>query len=274
MWKDKQVKAFEKKVKGEKTLAKIIAVANQKGGVGKTTTAVNLATAVADLGKRVLLVDLDPQGNATSGLGIEKSALKSSLYEVLLEGFSPRGAILPTDVERLSALPTTVDLAGAEVQLVGMENREYLLKEALGKIDSKFDYIFIDSPPSLGLLTLNGLTAANTVLIPLQCEFYALEGIGQLMNTIALIQKTFNPRLGLEGVLMTMFDGRTNLSNQVVAEAREHFGVKVYDTIIPRTVRLSEAPSFGAPISRYDKNCKGAEVYAQLAEEVVAKNEN
>lgn len=254
-------------------MAKVIAVANQKGGVGKTTTTVNLSTALADLGKRVLLVDLDPQGNSTSGLGIEKSALKSSLYEVLLEDFSTRGAILPTDIERLNILPATVDLAGAEVQLVKMKKREYLLKEALKKVQAKYDYILIDCPPSLGLLTINGLTAADSVLIPLQCEFYAMEGVGQLMSTIALIQKTFNPHLALEGVLMTMFDGRTNLSNQVVAEAREHFGTKVYDTIIPRTVRLSEAPSFGAPISRYDKNSKGTEVYAQLAEEVLAKNE-
>lgn len=254
-------------------MAKVIAVANQKGGVGKTTTTVNLSTALADLGKRVLLVDLDPQGNSTSGLGIEKSALKNSLYEVLLEDFSTRGAILPTDIERLNILPATVDLAGAEVQLVKMKKREYLLKDALKKVQAKYDYILIDCPPSLGLLTVNGLTAADSILVPLQCEFYAMEGIGQLMSTIALIQKTFNPHLALEGILMTMFDGRTNLSNQVVAEAREHFGTKVYDTIIPRTVRLSEAPSFGAPISRYDKNSKGTEVYAQLAEEVLAKNE-
>lgn len=254
-------------------MAKVIAVANQKGGVGKTTTTVNLSTALADLGKRVLLVDLDPQGNSTSGLGIEKSALKNSLYEVLLEDFSTRGAILPTDIERLNILPATVDLAGAEVQLVKMKKREYLLKDALKKVQAKYDYILIDCPPSLGLLTVNGLTAADSILVPLQCEFYAMEGIGQLMSTIALIQKAFNPHLALEGILMTMFDGRTNLSNQVVAEAREHFGTKVYDTIIPRTVRLSEAPSFGAPISRYDKNSKGTEVYAQLAEEVLAKNE-
>lgn len=254
-------------------MAKVIAVANQKGGVGKTTTTVNLSTALADLGKRVLLVDLDPQGNSTSGLGIEKSALKSSLYEVLLEDFSTRGAILPTDIERLNILPATVDLAGAEVQLVKMKKREYLLKEALKKVQAKYDFILIDCPPSLGLLTVNGLTAADSVLVPLQCEFYAMEGIGQLMSTIALIQNTFNPHLALEGVLMTMFDGRTNLSNQVVTEAREHFGTRVYETIIPRTVRLSEAPSFGAPISRYDRNSKGTEVYAQLAEEVLAKNE-
>lgn len=254
-------------------MAKVIAVANQKGGVGKTTTTVNLSTALADLGKRVLLVDLDPQGNSTSGLGIEKSALAGSLYEVLLEGFAPRGAILPTDVERLHILPATVDLAGAEVQLVPLENREFLLKEALKKVQGRYDFIFIDCPPSLGLLTLNGLSAANSVLIPLQCEFYAMEGIGQLMSTIGLIQKTFNPHIALEGILMTMFDGRTNLANQVVAEAREHFGTKVYETIIPRTVRLSEAPSFGAPISRYDKNSKGTEVYEALAKEVLAKNE-
>lgn len=255
-------------------MVKIIAVANQKGGVGKTTTAVNLSAAIADLGKRVLLVDLDPQGNSSSGLGIEKSALRYSLYEVLLENMSARGAILQTDIERLSILPATVDLAGAEVQLVGVENREYVLKGALDKVAGKFDYIFIDSPPSLGLLTLNGLCAAHSVLIPLQSEFYALEGIGQLMSTVGLVQQAFNPSLALEGVLMTMYDQRTNLSNQVVADAREHFGTKVYETVIPRIVRLSEAPSFGAPISRYDRNSRGTLVYESLAKEVLKKNES
>ena len=254
-------------------MVKIIAIANQKGGVGKTTTSVNLSAALADLGKRVLIVDLDPQGNSSSGLGIEKSALRSSLYEVLLEGMSARGAILPTDVERLSILPATVDLAGAEIQMVDVENREFLLKNALEKVSVRFDYIIIDCPPSLGLLAINGLVAADSVLIPLQCEFYAMEGIGQLMNTIALIQQAFNPKLALEGVLMTMFDGRTNLANQVVAEARQHFGTKVYETVIPRTVRLSEAPSYGVPISRYDKNSKGAEVYDQFAKEVLSQHE-
>ena len=254
-------------------MVKVIAIANQKGGVGKTTTSVNLSAALADLGKRVLIVDLDPQGNSSSGLGIEKSALRSSLYEVLLEGMSARGASLPTDVERLSILPATVDLAGAEIQMVDVENREFLLKNALEKVSVRFDYIIIDCPPSLGLLAINGLVAADSVLIPLQCEFYAMEGIGQLMNTIALIQQAFNPKLALEGVLMTMFDGRTNLANQVVAEARQHFGTKVYETVIPRTVRLSEAPSYGVPISRYDKNSKGAEVYDQFAKEVLSQHE-
>ena len=191
-------------------MGKIIAIANQKGGVGKTTTSVNLSTSLADLGKRVLLVDLDPQGNSTSGLGINKGALKRSLYDVLVEDAAPRGAILQTDVERLDIMPSTVDLAGAEIRLVGMKKREYQLKSVLEKLKSKYDYILIDCPPSLGLLTINGLAAANSVLIPLQCEFYALEGLGQLMNTIGMIQKSFNPRLNLEGILMTMFDGRTN----------------------------------------------------------------
>ncbi len=254
-------------------MGKIIAIANQKGGVGKTTTSVNLSTSLADLGKRVLLVDLDPQGNSTSGLGINKGALKRSLYDVLVEDAAPRGAILQTDVERLDIMPSTVDLAGAEIRLVGIKKREYQLKSVLEKLKSKYDYILIDCPPSLGLLTINGLAAANSVLIPLQCEFYALEGLGQLMNTIGMIQKSFNPRLNLEGILMTMFDGRTNLANQVVEQAKEHFGTKVYQTVIPRTVRLSEAPSHGVPISRYDKNSKGAEVYMDLAKEVLTQHE-
>ena len=254
-------------------MGKIIAIANQKGGVGKTTTSVNLSTSLAVLGKRVLLVDLDPQGNSTSGLGINKGALKRSLYDVLVEDAAPRGAILQTDVERLDIMPSTVDLAGAEIRLVGIKKREYQLKSVLEKLKSKYDYILIDCPPSLGLLTINGLAAANSVLIPLQCEFYALEGLGQLMNTIGMIQKSFNPRLNLEGILMTMFDGRTNLANQVVEQAKEHFGTKVYQTVIPRTVRLSEAPSHGVPISRYDKNSKGAEVYMDLAKEVLTQHE-
>lgn len=254
-------------------MGKIIAIANQKGGVGKTTTSVNLSTSLADLGQRVLLVDLDPQGNSTSGLGINKGALKRSLYDVLIEDFAPRGAVLQTDVERLDILPSTVDLAGAEIRLVGMKKREYQLKSILEKLKSKYDYILIDCPPSLGLLTINGLAAASSVLIPLQCEFYALEGLGQLMNTIGMIQKSFNPRLNLEGILMTMFDGRTNLANQVVDQAKEHFGTKVYQTVIPRTVRLSEAPSHGVPISRYDKSSKGAEVYMDLAKEVLRQHE-
>ena len=254
-------------------MGKIIAIANQKGGVGKTTTSVNLSTSLAVLGKRVLLVDLDPQGNSTCGLGINKGALKRSLYDVLVEDAAPRGAILQTDVERLDIMPSTVDLAGAEIRLVGIKKREYQLKSVLEKLKSKYDYILIDCPPSLGLLTINGLAAANSVLIPLQCEFYALEGLGQLMNTIGMIQKSFNPRLNLEGILMTMFDGRTNLANQVVEQAKEHFGTKVYQTVIPRTVRLSEAPSHGVPISRYDKNSKGAEVYMDLAKEVLTQHE-
>nr|WP_285718117.1 AAA family ATPase [Pelosinus sp. IPA-1] len=250
-------------------MVKVIAIANQKGGVGKTTTSVNLSACLADLGKKVLLVDLDPQGNSTSGFGFDKTKIKQSIYDVLVNDTPIEGVILQTKIENLKLLPATIQLAGAEIELVSIMSRETKLKRVLDKIKYNYDYIIIDCPPSLGLLTINSLTAANSVLVPIQCEFYALEGLSQLMNTITLVQKNLNPALSLEGVVLTMFDARTNLSIQVVDEVKSHFRHKVYQTIIPRNVRLSEAPSHGQPITRYDPKSKGAEVYTDLAKEVI-----
>lgn len=248
---------------------KVIAIANQKGGVGKTTTSVNLSACLADLGKKVLLVDLDPQGNSTSGFGFDKTKMKQSVYDVLVNDVPIEGVILQTKIENLMLLPATIQLAGAEIELVSIMSRETKLKRVLDKVKYSYDYVIIDCPPSLGLLTINSLTAANSVLVPIQCEFYALEGLSQLMNTITLVQKNLNPALSLEGVVLTMFDARTNLSIQVVDEVKNHFRHKVYQTIIPRNVRLSEAPSHGQPITRYDPKSKGAEVYTDLAKEVI-----
>lgn len=250
-------------------MVKVIAIANQKGGVGKTTTAVNLSACIADLGKKVLLVDLDPQGNSTSGLGFNKAQIKQCAYDALVNELAADSVLLPTKVPNLMLMPATIQLAGAEIELVSVISRENRLKRALDKIKYNFDYVLIDCPPSLGLLTINGLTAANSVLIPIQCEFYALEGLTQLMNTIALVQKNLNPPLTLEGVVLTMFDARTNLSIQVVDEVKNHLRHKVYQTIIPRNVRLSEAPSHGLPIMLYDPKSKGSEVYFDLAKEVI-----
>ena len=250
-------------------MVKVIAIANQKGGVGKTTTAVNLSACIADLGKKVLLVDLDPQGNSTSGLGFNKAQIKHCAYDSLVNELAADSVLLPTKVPNLMLMPATIQLAGAEIELVSVISRENRLKRALDKIKYNFDYVLIDCPPSLGLLTINGLTAANSVLIPIQCEFYALEGLTQLMNTIALVQKNLNPPLTLEGVVLTMFDARTNLSIQVVDEVKNHLRHKVYQTIIPRNVRLSEAPSHGLPIMLYDPKSKGSEVYFDLAKEVI-----
>lgn len=250
-------------------LVKVIAIANQKGGVGKTTTSVNLSACLADLGKKVLLLDLDPQGNSTSGFGFDKTKIKQSIYDVLVNDTPIEGVILQTKIENLMLLPATIQLAGAEIELVSIMSRETKLKRVLDKVKYNYDYVIIDCPPSLGLLTINSLTAANSVLVPIQCEFYALEGLSQLMNTITLVQKNLNPALSLEGVVLTMFDARTNLSIQVVDEVKNHFRHKVYQTIIPRNVRLSEAPSHGQPITRYDPKSKGAEVYIDLAKEVI-----
>lgn len=250
-------------------MGKVIAVANQKGGVGKTTTSVNLSACLAALDKKVLLIDIDPQGNATSGFGIDKMKIKRSTYDVLVDDVEIVDAIVSTQLENLTLLPATIQLAGAEIELVSVMSRETKLKRSIDKVKYDYDYVLIDCPPSLGLLTINSLTAANSVLVPIQCEFYALEGLSQLMNTIGLVQKNLNPVLELEGVLLTMFDARTNLSLQVVDEVKTHFRQRVYRTIIPRNVRLSEAPSHGQPVIKYDPRSKGAEVYFELAREVI-----
>ena len=250
-------------------MGRIIAIANQKGGVGKTTTSVNLGACLAYIGKRVLLVDVDPQGNATSGVGIEKAEVHQCIYDILVEDVEAKKAILPTKVENLSIIPATIQLAGAEIELVPTISREVRLKRALDDVKHLFDYIIIDCPPSLGLLTINALTASDAVVIPVQCEYYALEGLSQLLNTVRLVQKHLNKELMIDGVLLTMLDARTNLGIQVIEEVKKYFQDKVYRTIIPRNVRLSEAPSHGEPIIIYDPNSRGAEVYLDLAKEVV-----
>jgi len=254
-------------------VGRVIAIANQKGGVGKTTTAVNLGACVADLGREVLVVDIDPQGNATSGLGVDRRKIRRSIYDVLINGIPMGEAIVSSSIKGLHVVPSTMDLAGAEIELVAMVGRETQLKRALDGIRARFDFVFIDCPPSLGLLTLNALTGADAVAVPIQCEYYALEGLGQLMKTITLIQQRLNPSLDIEGVILTMFDGRTNLSIQVAEEVKRYFRSKVYKTIIPRNVRLSEAPSHGKPITLYDSRSRGADVYKELAKEVVCRAE-
>ena len=250
-------------------MGKVIAITNQKGGVGKTTTSVNLSACIANSGKKVLLIDMDPQGNASSGLGIDKDSLELCIYDVLINGMTMNDVIVPTALKKLKIAPASIDLAGAGVELVNLPKREHILKKALKEIRDDYDFIFIDCPPSLDLLTLNALTAADGVLIPIQSEFYALEGVSQLINTVNLVKKSLNEKLEIEGVLLTMFDGRTILSIQVADEVKKFFTTKVYKTIIPRNVRLSEAPSYGEPIIIYDPRSKGAEVYMKLAKEVI-----
>jgi len=250
-------------------MGKIITVANQKGGVGKTTTSVNLGSCLAYIGKNVLLVDIDPQGNATSGVGIEKADVDYCIYDVLVDDLDVEKVVKNTNVENLHVIPSTIQLAGAEIELVSTISREIRLKRALEKIKDRYDYILIDCPPSLGLLTINALTASDAVLIPVQCEYYALEGLSQLLNTVRLVQKHLNHELAIEGVLLTMLDARTNLGLQVIEEVKKYFRDKVYKTIIPRNIRLSEAPSHGEPIIIYDPKSRGAEVYLDLAKEVV-----
>lgn len=250
-------------------MGRIIAIANQKGGVGKTTTSVNLSACLAHIGKKVLLIDTDPQGNATSGVGVNKGDVHRCIYDILIDDIDVRDVILETKVENLDIIPATISLAGAEIELVSTISREVRMKHALQNVKEEYDFIIIDCPPSLGLLTLNALTASDAILIPVQCEYYALEGLSQLLSTIRLVQKHLNPELIIDGVLLTMFDARTNLGIQVIDEVKKYFQDKVYKTIIPRNVRLSEAPSHGEPIIVYDIRSRGAEVYLELAKEVV-----
>lgn len=254
-------------------MGRIIAVVNQKGGVGKTTTAVNLSACLADLGQKVLLVDIDPQGNATSGLGIDRKRLTASVYDVLIEGLPARQAVIATNTPNLWALPSDINLAGAEVELVAAISRENKLRKALYALRNQYDFIYIDCPPSLGLLTINALTAADALLIPIQCEYYAMEGLSQLLGTYKLVRENLNPELAIEGVLLTMYDARTNLGAQVVDEVQKHFRGRVYRSIIYRNVRLAEAPSHGEPIHIYDRASKGAEAYYELAREVIERVE-
>ncbi len=250
-------------------MAKEIAIVNQKGGVGKSTTAVNLGAALVEMGRKILLIDVDPQGNATSGLGIDKANLDYSIYDVLINDWNINEVIMETDISNYFILPANIDLAGAEIELVSTISRESRLKKVVNDLH-EYDYIIYDCPPSLGLLTLNALTAAKSIIVPIQCEYYALEGLGQLMQTIELVRDNLNPDLKLEGVLMTMFDARTNLAQQVIEEVKKYFDNKVYETVIPRNVRLSEAPSFGQPITEYDTDSRGARAYRKLAKEVDA----
>lgn len=259
-----KVREFMAKARASAT---VVAIANQKGGVGKSTTAINLGAGLAFQGERVLLVDLDPQGNSSSGVGIDRGAIELSTYEVIIDGVAIEDAIEPTSVNGFHIMPATIGLAGAEIELVALMNRERRLATALKKISRDYDFVLIDCPPSLGLLTINGLTAASEVLIPIQCEYYALEGVSQLVSNIQLVRQNINPQLKVEGVVLTMFDGRTTLSADVVAQVRQHFEDATYRTIIPRTVRLSEAPSYGEPIEALDPMSRGAIAYRELAKE-------
>lgn len=254
------------------SMGKIIAIANQKGGVGKTTTAINLSACLAEKKKKVLTLDMDPQGNASSGLGFEKNNLKRTIYDVLVEECSIQDAICKTNFKNLDVLPSNVNLSGAEIELIEVEKKEFILKNKLSEVKDNYDYILIDCPPSLNMLTVNAMTAADSILVPIQCEYYALEGLSQLLHTVELVKKALNPSLEMEGVVFTMYDSRTNLSMQVVENVRNNLKQNVFKTIIPRNVRLAEAPSFGMPITEYDPRSTGADSYRMLANEIIKKN--
>lgn len=254
-------------------MGRIIAVANQKGGVGKTTTAINLAACLAEAGKKVLTIDLDPQGNMTSGLGVDKNEVENTVYELMLDECSIKESMTDTVVGGMKVIPSNVNLAGAEIELLGIPEKEYILKNAVDYIKEDYDFIVIDCPPSLNMLTINAMTTANSVLVPIQCEYYALEGLSQLIHTIDLVQQRLNPNLLIEGVVFTMYDVRTNLSNQVVENVRNNLDAKIYDTLIPRNIRLAEAPSYGLPINLYDSKSAGAESYRLLAKEVIDRKD-
>ncbi|MCI5629379.1 MAG: AAA family ATPase [Clostridiales bacterium] len=255
-------------------MGKSIAIFNQKGGVGKTTTNVNLSASIGKLGKKVLVLDMDPQGNTTSGYGIDKNTIENTIYEVIVDGLDIHDAIIKTDFDNIYLVAAASELAGAEIELANEKDREYKLKNSLDKIKDDYDYIFIDCPPSLGMLTINSLTASDSVLIPIQCEYYALEGVSQLMSTFKLVKKRLNPNIEIQGVVLSMFDGRANLSIQVVEEVKKYFKGSVYTTLIPRNVRLAEAPSYGKPVIYYDTKCRGTEAYKELAEEFIELEED
>lgn len=254
-------------------MGRIIAIANQKGGVGKTTTSINLSSCLAEKGKKVLAIDLDPQGNMTSGLGVEKESVENTVYELILGECTIKESISKTVVENLTIIPSNVNLAGAEIELLGINDKEYILRTAVDYIRDDYDFIIIDCPPSLNMLTVNAMTTADTVLVPIQCEYYALEGLSQLIHTINLVQERLNPKLQIEGVVFTMYDVRTNLSNQVVDTVKENLDTKIYNTMIPRNIRLAEAPSYGIPINMYDSKSAGAESYRNLAKEIIDRKD-
>ena len=267
------VKHYIINIRKENTMGRIIAIANQKGGVGKTTTSINLSACLAEAGKKVLTIDIDPQGNTTSGLGIDKNSIENTIYELILGESEIENVILPTEFENLSIIASNVDLAAAEIELIGINEKEYILKRAVEKVKDQYDFVIIDCPPSLNMLTINAMTTADTVLVPIQCEYYALEGLSQLLHTVNLVKQRLNPTLEMEGVVFTMYDARTNLSLQVVENVKSNLHQTIYKTIIPRNIRLAEAPSHGLPINVYDSKSTGAESYRLLAEEVIHRGE-